>query len=192
MSAKITIQEPKIILWSNYMDDFAKIPRISRIINSYSHADKANNEALDEVLNHLMAQEIDSKLSKMMSEFKEETPYAADDIVAIGILNLWNGQKLGYKCLDSSDIGTVFETAQGDFATWGLTANKDVVCVDRHHDGTNYYLYRSFKPHITDVQQENFLTKIYEGKLTQQDISRYTSRIGECFVSDKTLIDIYN
>ena len=192
MSAKITIHEPKIILWSNYMDDFAKIPRISRIMSSYSHADKANNEALDEVLNHLMAQEIDSKLSKMMSEFKEETPYAADDIIAIGILNLWNGQKLGYKCLDSSDIGTVFETAQGEFATWGLTANKDVVCVDRHHDGTNYYLYRSFKPHITDIQQENFLTKIYEGKLTQRDVSRYTCRIGECFVSDKTLVDIYN
>ena len=192
MSAKITIQEPKIILWSNDMDDFAKIPRITRIMNSYSHIDKANNEAPDEVLNNLMAQEIDNELSRMMSEFKEETPYAADDIVAIGILNLWNGQKLGYKCLDSSDIGQVFETAQGDFATWGLTANKDIVCIDRHHDGTNYYLYRSFKPHITDVQQENFLTKIYEGKLTQQDISRYTHRIGEYFVSDKTLVDIYN
>lgn len=192
MPAQITIQEPKIILWSNNMDDFAKIPRISHIMNSYSHIDRADDEVLDEVLNHLMAQEIDSKLSKMMSEFKEETPYAADDIVAIGILNLWNGQKLGYKCLNSSDIGEIFETAQGDFATWGLTANKDVVCVDRHHDGTNYYLYRSFKPHITDVQQENFLTKIYRGKLTQQDISRYTSRIGDCFVSDKTLVDIYS
>ena len=188
MSAKITIQEPKIILWSNDMDDFTKIPRINRIINSYSHVDKAD----DEVLDSLMSQEIDNELSKMMSEFKKETPYAADDIIAIGILNLWNGQKLGYKCLDSSDIGKIFETAQGDFTTWGLTANKDVVCVDRHHDGTNYYLYRSFKPHITDVQQENFLTKLYEGKLTQRDISKYTHRIGERFVSDKTLVDIYN
>lgn len=188
MSTEITIREPKIILWSNYMDDFAKIPRISRIINSYSHV----NETDDDALGYLMAQEIDDELSRMLSEFKEETPYAADDIVVIGTLNLWNGQKLGYKCLDSSDIGKVFETAQGDFTTWGLTANKDIVCVDRHHDGTNYYLYRSFKPHITDTQQENFLTKIYERKLTQQDISKYTDRIGNCFVSDQTLIDIYS
>jgi len=66
MSTQITIREPKIILWSNYMDDFAKISRINRIINSYPHV----NNTDDDTLGYLMAQEIDDELSRMLSEFK--------------------------------------------------------------------------------------------------------------------------
>ena len=46
-----------------------------------------------------------------------------------------------------------------------------------HHDGTNYYLYRERKDNINDSQWNNFLNKIYYGKCTKQDISRYTKSL---------------
>ena len=48
-----------------------------------------------------------------------------------------------------------------------------------HHDGTNKVLYRMFRPELTDEQRENFTNKIYDGKATNADISRYTVRIGD-------------
>lgn len=195
MSTQIKIRMPKEILWSNYPNDFSKIVRIENIIDRYEYhlspLDKVYRECVgEEYYKRHVAQDIDRELQRMMSELKDKTPCADDHIIAIGVLNLWNVQKLGYKHLKSSDIGEIFDTAQGDFSTWGVASNKDVVCVDRHHDGTNYYLYRAFRPYITDTQRNNFMAKIYEGTLKQSDIAKYTHRIGNCFLSDQTLVNI--
>ena len=48
-----------------------------------------------------------------------------------------------------------------------------------HHDGTNHYLYRTYKDGVTDYQKDNLKAKIYDGKATRADITRITKRLGD-------------
>lgn len=66
---------------------------------------------------------------------------------------------------------------------------KDAICwVDSHnnlrskqthHDGTNYTLYREVKPEISSDQLDKFCWKLYSGKATSKDITKYTRAIGK-------------
>ena len=55
----------------------------------------------------------------------------------------------------------------------------DLCCEAIHHDGTDHYLYRVFKPDISDTRKENFLNKICRGTVTRADITRITRRLGD-------------
>lgn len=48
-----------------------------------------------------------------------------------------------------------------------------------HHDGTDYVLYRMWKEGLSTEQKDNFLDKIWRGKATMKDVSRYTRRLGD-------------
>lgn len=101
-------------------------------------------------------------------------------LIAIADLGLWNGRKQAYRELDSlTDISSCME----DYNTMYVERN-DLKIRATHHDGTNYITIREFKD-ISDAQKENFLNKIYYGKATQKDVSRYTKAIG------KTVYDNY-
>lgn len=66
-----------------------------------------------------------------------------------------------------------------DYSTWYVDKNGDLRCTAIHHDGTNYYLYRTYKDGVSDEQIENFKWKIYNGKATRADITRITRRLGD-------------
>ena len=53
------------------------------------------------------------------------------------------------------------------------------MCRDIHHDGTNLYTYRAWKPEISHAQRSYFMQKVAIGKATRKDITRYTQRIGD-------------
>ena len=98
-----------------------------------------------------------------------------DEIIVIGDLGLWYGRRSGYKmiksgniadCLYPDDVYTEYYCDAHDFRAIGI-----------HHDGTNYYLYRVWKENLTLTQKENFLYKLYHGKATQKDITRYTKSL---------------
>lgn len=46
-------------------------------------------------------------------------------------------------------------------------------------DGTNHYLYRVFKPDVSDTRKKNFLEKVLRGTVTRADITRITQRLGD-------------
>ena len=49
-----------------------------------------------------------------------------------------------------------------------------------HHDGTNHYLYRTWKKTATPQQRANFISKIMTGEtITRRDITRLTERLGD-------------
>lgn len=48
-----------------------------------------------------------------------------------------------------------------------------------HHDGTNHYLYRAYKPGVTEAQIDRLKAKIYDGIATRADITRITRRLGD-------------
>lgn len=94
-------------------------------------------------------------------------------IVAIADIGLWDGRRMGYKLYDHniSDCLTFFnDCAFADF--W--VDRYDFRCKQSHHDGMHCCTFREIKPNLSSDQADNFLWKVYTGKATQKDITRYT------------------
>ena len=102
-----------------------------------------------------------------------------EEIIIIADLGLWDGRRQGYKLLNKTNIADCFCGTCGDYVTWFVDDRGDLMCRDCHHDGTNLYTYRAWKPGVTPVQRMHFLFKVQFGKLTRKDITRYTQRIGD-------------
>lgn len=106
-----------------------------------------------------------------------------EDIIIIADLGLWDGRHQGYKLLHSTNIADCLTGTCGDYVTWFVDDRGDLMCRDCHHDGTNLYLYRAWKPGVGIIAQDNFLEKVRYGKATRKDITRYTRKIGT-YVAD--------
>lgn len=99
-------------------------------------------------------------------------------IVALATLGLWNGTRLAAKEISSGNIADCLRSS-AESNTWFVDDRNDLWCEAVHHDGRNYYLYRAWKPGITQTQKENFINKFFAGNATRKDINRYTSRVGD-------------
>ena len=55
----------------------------------------------------------------------------------------------------------------------------DLRCNALHHDGTNHYLYRTYKDGVSEDQINNLKEKLYNGTATRADITRITKRLGD-------------
>lgn len=106
-----------------------------------------------------------------------------EEIIIIADLGLWDGRRQAYKLLNKTNIADCFGGTCGDYVTWFVDDRGDLNCIDCHHDGTNLYLYRAWKFGISETQKENFLYKVYRGKATRADITKYTRKIGT-YVAD--------
>lgn len=96
-------------------------------------------------------------------------------VLAIADLGLWDGRRCGYKELESLE-DVMYSSC--DYERVYVDSNGDLRKEESHHDGSNSILYRYWKDGLTDVQRENFLDKLYNGKATQKDITRYTRKAG--------------
>lgn len=96
-------------------------------------------------------------------------------VIAIANLGLWNGRRKSYKIMNSN-LNSVLNACGGDYLMVYLDRH-DVKSVAVHHDGVNYITYRMLKPNLTEVQIDNFLSKLASGDFTQKDISRYTTSL---------------
>ncbi len=101
------------------------------------------------------------------------------EIIVLGDLGLWHGRVRGYKELRGTCVSDCLNEAVGDYVTWYVDELGDLRCDDTHHDGTNHYLYRVFKPGMSYWQKDNFKYKVYCGTATRRDINRYTERLGD-------------
>ena len=103
------------------------------------------------------------------------------EIIIIGDLGFWNGRvKFAYKELNSNNLSDCLRFERDcEYAEWYVDKYKNLRSKQSHHDGTNYLLYRRWRDGLTDTQKENFLNKMYYGKATEKDITRYTKRLGD-------------
>ncbi len=101
-------------------------------------------------------------------------------ILVVGDLGLWHGRRMGYKEIGSGNIQDCLYTEQDiDCATWFVDKNGDLRCDAIHHDGTNHYLYRTYKAGVSETQIDNLKEKLYHGTATRKDIARVTRRLGD-------------
>lgn len=97
------------------------------------------------------------------------------EVLAIASLGLWNGRRYGYKKIQSLE-NILFSDC--DYERVFVDSNGDIRKEESHHDGNNSILYRYWKEGLSEEQKENFLNKIYYGKCSQKDITRYTRKAG--------------
>ena len=99
-------------------------------------------------------------------------------ILLIADLGRWNGRFPGYKEITSGRISDCLYSEM-DYLTWFVDKNGDMRCEAIHHDGTNFYLYRTYKDGATEAQIDRLKEKIYNGTATRADITRVTRRLGD-------------
>ena len=154
------------LIWSNYHLDFedwredleAEYPDLSESELMEMMYERNNDYLSDERIN------LDIPLSQ--------------PILVIGDLGLWFGRRSGYKEIPSGNIRDCL-FSDTDYTTWYVDKLGDLRCDAVHHDGTNHYLYRVFKPGVTEAQMDRLKDKIYNGTATRSDITRLTMRLGD-------------
>ena len=99
-------------------------------------------------------------------------------ILIIADLGLWTGRHMGYKEIASGNIRDCLY-ADADYTTWYVDKLGDLRCDAIHHDGTNHYLYRTYKPGVRESQIDLLKVKLYYGTATRADITRITRRLGD-------------
>ena len=99
-------------------------------------------------------------------------------ILVIADLGLWNGRRSAYKEIMSGNIRDCLYSSC-DYNTWYVDKLGDLRCDAVHHDGTNHYLYRTYKDGVSDEAKENLKHKLYRGTATRKDITRATRRLGD-------------
>ena len=106
-----------------------------------------------------------------------------DEIIIIADLGLWDGRHQAYKLLHKTNIAECLTGTCGEYVRWFVDDRGDLMCRDTHHDGTNIYTYRAWKPEISHAQRSYFMQKLAIEKATRKDITRYTRKIG-VYVAD--------
>lgn len=153
----------KHIVWSN-IDTQDLVEYIEK-----EFPDAGDYEKYD-ILNTMLHEEIENERINLNIILDEP-------ILCIADLGLWNGRKLGYKVIQSGNIRDCL-CAIGDYTEWYVDNSGNFRCTDIHHDGTNYYEYRTWKPNVSCERRQNLLRKICNGTATRKDITRVTTGIG--------------
>ena len=101
-------------------------------------------------------------------------------ILVVGDLGLWYGRRMGYKEIESGNIRDCLYSGRDDvYSTWYVDRLGDLRCDVVHHDGTNHYLYRTYKDGVSESQIDLLKEKLYRGIATRADITRITRRLGD-------------
>lgn len=154
------------LIWSNYdldLDDW----RDDLLVD--------NPDASETELYQLMQEQNDSYLDDERVNLNIQL---SSPILVIGDLGRWNGRFPGYKEIASGNIRDCL-SSDTDYTTWFVDRLGDLRCDAVHHDGTNHYLYRAYKPGVTEAQIDRLKQRIYDGIATRADITRITQRLGD-------------
>lgn len=101
-------------------------------------------------------------------------------IIEIADVGLWDGRRVGYKLLNEHNIRACLNLKRGcEYGEWWVDSHNNLRSSQTHHDATHYILYREVKPEISSDQLDNFCWKLYRGKATSKDITKYTRSLGK-------------
>lgn len=165
----------KHIIWSNYnlnLDNWMEGIKENLDINGVDYSDWPESKFEDEmwILNREYFYDEQANLN-IPTE---------GHIIAIVDLGLWNGRRMGYKFKAEKNIKACLSfDADCEYGEWYVDSHNNLRSIQSHHDGQNLLLYREVKPEISPEQLSNFCWKLYRGKATSKDITKYTRSIGK-------------
>lgn len=165
----------KHIIWSNYdlnLEDWIEGIKECLDLNKVDYSDWSKEEFEEEMWRISNDYFHDEQLNLNIP--------TEGRIIAIADLGLWNGRRMGYKLKDERNIRACLSfDADCGYGEWYVDSHNNLRSIQSHHDGRNLLLYREVKPEITSDQLDNFCWKIYNGKATSKDITRYTRSLGK-------------
>lgn len=163
-------REKEFIVWQNYdinLSDYQEFlqeayPEVTDTYEQYHLVSTMNDEYLDDERSNF------SSIDRLNG-----------DIIIIADIGFWNRRALGYKEIYSRSASDCLRFEKDcEYAKWYVDERNDLCSRQSHHDGSHHLIYRSWKEGISDKQKQNFRDKIYHGKVTRRDITRYTDSIG--------------
>ena len=98
-------------------------------------------------------------------------------IIAIADIGRWNGRFSGYVIYRTARVSDCLHSPY-ELAEWYVDREGEFRSTQIHHDGSNYYYYRTFKDDAPTDDIEQLLSDIYDGKATQEQIDRLTDKLG--------------
>lgn len=166
----------KHIIWDNYefdMEDFKT--QLLESIREFGD-DGECEETSESMLEQMVYEDLAEQLYCEKQNLDIELPCS---ILAIADLGLWDGHRRGYKELGSNLKDCLVSGPDDAYSTWYVDEKGEFCYTGRHHDGTNEVIFRMVKGNISDTALQNFLSKVYDGTVTSEDMSRYTMRLGD-------------
>jgi len=163
-------KEKEFIVWQNYdinLSDYQEFleeeyPDVTDTTEQYHLVSTMNDEYLDDERSNF------SSIDRLNG-----------DIIIIADLGLWNRRAQGYKEIYSRSASDCLQFEKDcDYAKWYVDERNDLCSRQSHHDGSHHLIYRSWKEGLSDRQKQNFREKLYYGRATRRDITRYTDSIG--------------
>lgn len=110
------------------------------------------------------------------------------EIIIFAELGLWSGRKQALRRTRTKRVSDILKTGYlrgpSNIEYW-VDAYGNLRARESHHDGVNTYLFRVFKDSVSLGTELFILDKAAWGRLTKDDITRYTRRVG------KEIADVY-
>ena len=160
------MKDGKHIIWSNYNLDYEDW----RADLEAEYPDMTEAERI-ELMYKLNSDYLDDERCNLNVQLSRP-------ILLIADIGRWNGRFSGYGEIESGNIRDCLYS-ELDYATWYVDKLGDLRCDAVHHDGTNHYLYRTYKDGVTEEQIERLKEKLYTGTAARSDITRITRRLGD-------------
>lgn len=165
----------KHIIWSNYnlnLEDWMEGIKENLDINEVDYSNWPESKFYEE-----MVEVNDSYFEDEKCNLNLPTEGRIIEIADIG---LWDGRRVGYKLLNEHNIRACLNLKRGcEYGEWWVDSYNNLRSSQTHHDATHYILYREVKPEISSDQIDNFCWKLYRGKATSKDITKYTRSLGK-------------
>ena len=158
------MSETKHVIWSNIdpnLDDWR-----DDLLEEYP-------DASEDELFRIMYQLIDDQLADERINLGGEK----FDMIAIADLGRWNGRFSGYREYHNKPISDIL-SSECDYCEWYVDEAGELRSTQHHHDGTNYILYRKYRPNVSEGQKDLLKGLIYNGKDYEAAMRRYTTRLG--------------
>lgn len=156
----------KHTLWTNHnlnLDDWK-----ADILSEYPDMDEDECYALMHEINDTYLDDERGNLRMVKND---------EEIVVLADLGLWHGRVPGYKELNSTCLTDCLSVGQYDYVTYYVDEYGEFMCEDIHHDGTNRYIFRAWKPGTED-DRENFLMRFIDGLADGAEIDAMTEKLG--------------
>lgn len=139
---------------------------------------KDNDIALDDWETKFLVEQDVVSADKTYCQSLLDTINIDENILVIADLGLWNGRVSGYKELSNNpqDVLYIINNGDDDYSVYCNEKN-EVFGQSIHHDGTNYYRFRVWKKGVPPYTKTNFLKKIYNNMVSEEDVIKYTKAL---------------